>query len=140
MSPRAYGSFPTTADVGLWARGRTTSELFGAAGVGLFALYTDLRRVRRRARRTVRAEAVDPAALLVAYLNELVTLVQAEGFIGRSVEAHVDGSPPVAVEAHVDGEPFDPARHLSRMDVKAVTLHRLELDLDRHTLRVIVDI
>jgi SHS2 domain-containing protein len=135
-----YGSFPTTADVGLWARGHSASDLFSALGVGLFALTTDLRRVRLRDQRTVRASADDPAALVVAFLNELIGLSQSEGFLGRRVRAHTVGTPPTAVLATVEGESFDPARHSSRMEVKAATFHHLELDLTRYRARVIVDI
>lgn len=137
---KRYGSFPTTADVGLWARGETTSDLFSAAGTGLFALTTDLRRVRPIEERTVRASAEDPTSLLVAYLSELVGLEQSEGFLGRTVVAHAVGTPPTAVLATVRGEPFDARRHRSRVEVKAITLHHLELDLVRYRLRVIVDI
>jgi SHS2 domain-containing protein len=140
MATRAYGSFPTTADVGLWARGRTASELFSRAGVALYALMTDLRRVRPREQRTVQASAEDPGALLVAFLNELVSLEQSEGFLGRRVNARPIGSPPTAVLATVEGELFDPARHTSRMDVKAVTFHELVVDLVGGRVRVIVDI
>jgi SHS2 domain-containing protein len=38
------------------------------------------------------------------------------------------------------GEPFDPARHTAGTEVKAVTLHRLSVDLERGRARVIVDI
>ena len=140
MPASRYGSFPTTADVGLWARGSSASDLFSALGVGLFALTTDLRRVRPRDQRTVRASADDPPALVVAYLNELIGLAQAEGFLGRKVLARTLGTPPTAVLANVEGETFDPARHTSRMEVKAATFHDLEVDLRHYRARVIVDI
>jgi SHS2 domain-containing protein len=137
---RRYGSFPTTADVGIWARGATASELLSAAGTGLFALETDLRRVRPRETRTVSASAEDPTALVVEFLSQLLLLAHVQGFAGRSVHARAVGNPPTSVLATVTGEPFDPDRHRLKREVKAVTWHQLELDLRRGRLRVIVDI
>ncbi|MGI0129326.1 MAG: archease, partial [Thermoplasmata archaeon] len=42
---RRWGSFPTTADIGIWATGPTDAALFEALGLGLFALMTDVHRV-----------------------------------------------------------------------------------------------
>lgn len=137
---RRYGTFPTTADVGIWARGRSASELFSAAGMGLFALETDLRQVRPQETRTVRASAEDPTRLVVEFLSQLLLLGQLEGFVGRTVHARTVGDPPTSVLATVTGELFDPERHRRKKEVKAVTWHQLELDLARGRLRVIVDI
>ncbi|MCI4348921.1 MAG: archease [Thermoplasmata archaeon] len=135
-----YGSFPTTADVGLWARADTASDLFGALGTGLYALMTDLRRIRPAEQRTVRASAPDPSSLVVAFLTELLLLEQTEGFVGREVHATTLGSPPTSVRADVNGETLDAARHARRKEIKAVTLHRLEIGFDPPRARVILDI
>jgi SHS2 domain-containing protein len=135
-----YGSFPTTADVGLWASGGSDAQMFSALGKGLFALMTDLRRVRPTEARHVSASADDPAGLVVAFLSELLLLEADGGFLGRQVTARSVGSPPTAVLAIVRGERFDPDRHSRRKEVKAVTLHQLRVDLRHHRTRVILDI
>ena len=140
MPHPTYGTFPTTADIGLWARGHSASELFSTAGIGLYALLTDLRRVRLREQRSVEASAQDPEALVVEFLNALLGLTHTEGFLGRRVVAHTVGTPPTAVLATVEGEPYDSSRHTSRLEVKAATFHHLQLDLRRYEVRVIVDI
>lgn len=137
---RRWGSFPTTADVGIWATGPTHDALFEALGLGLFALMTDLRRVRPRAERAVSASGSDPPSLVVAYLSELLLLQQTEGFLAREIRAHVVGDPPTAIVAGLAGETFDPDRHPARTEVKAVTLHHLTVDLAAGRARVIVDI
>ncbi|HYB79162.1 MAG TPA: archease, partial [Thermoplasmata archaeon] len=80
---RKWGSFPTTADVGIWATGPTAAALFEALGLGLFALMTDLRKVRRVEERAVSASGGDTTELVVAFLTELLVLEQTDGFIGR---------------------------------------------------------
>jgi SHS2 domain-containing protein len=96
--------------------------------------------VRAREERAVSASGEDPTSLVVAYLTQLLLLQQTEGFLAREIRAQPVGDPPTAIVASVSGEPFDPARHFPRTEVKAVTLHRLEVDLERGRARVIVDI
>ncbi|MCI4344234.1 MAG: archease [Thermoplasmata archaeon] len=143
MGPRPrvrYGSFPTTADVGIWARAPDPNALFEGMGRALFALMTDLRTVRPREERAVSASASDPPALLVAFLNQLVQLHDTEGFVARTVEVRLVGAPPSALVASLRGETFDPARHPSHEQVKAVTWHDLQVDLVAGSARAIVDI
>ncbi len=137
---RRWGSFPTTADVGIWATGPTPGALFEALGLGLFALMTDRARVRPRLERAVSASGEDPAELVVAFLGELLLLHETEGFLAREIRARPVGDPPTAVVASVSGEPFEAGRHAARTAVKAVTLHGLTIDFALGRARVIVDI
>jgi SHS2 domain-containing protein len=137
---RRWGSFPTTADVGIWATGKNPAALFEALGLGLFALMTDLRKVQKKEERAVSASGDDPAELVVAFLTELLVLQQTDGFLVRDIRARPLGNPPTAIVASLTGERFDPARHSARTEVKAVTLHGLVFDPDRGRARVIVDI
>ncbi len=114
--------------------------MFEALGLGLFALITDRARVRPRMERAVSASGTDPSSLVVAYLTELLLLQQTEGFLAREIRARPVGDPPTAIVASVTGEPFDPARHTARTEVKAVTLHDLQVDFAAGRARVIVDI
>lgn len=86
------------------------------------------------------ASGRDPTELVVAYLTELIVLEQTDGFIGRDIRARPVGDPPTAIVASVSGERFDPDRHTSRTEVKAVTFHDLVFDIARGRARVIVDI
>ena len=126
--------------MGIRATGVDAASLYEALGLGLFALTTDLRKVRPSDERIVRASAGDPEGLAVAFLSELLVLQQTEGFLVREIRARPVGTPPTSIRATVRGEPFDPARHDRRIEVKAVTMHRLSVDLVRGTARVIVDV
>jgi SHS2 domain-containing protein len=135
-----HGSFPTTADVGIWARASTPSALFEGLGLALFGIMTDLRKVRPAETRNVTASGADLPSLVVAYLTELLLLEQDDGFVGRKITARLVGDPPSAVLATVEGERLDEARHVRRKEVKAVTLHRLSVELDPPSARAILDI
>jgi len=137
---RRWGSFPTTADMGVRASASDVAGLYEALGLGLFALITDLRTVRAREERVVTASAEDPEGLAVAFLSQLLLLQQTEGFLVRDLHVRPVGSPPTSLLATAFGERFDPARHPARIEVKAVTMHRLSVDLIERRARVIVDI
>jgi SHS2 domain-containing protein len=111
-----------------------------ALGLGHNALITDLRKVRPSAERTIAASGTDPTELVVAFLGQLLLLQQVEGFLVRSIHARAIGTPPTSVLATVRGEPFDLERHPQRVEVKAVTLHRLAFDPAKGRARVILDI
>ncbi len=137
---RRWGTFPTTADIGLWARGPTAASLLEGLGLALFSLLADPRSVRPREPRVVTASGRDRTELAVAFLGELLVLHDADGFLGRRISARLTGRGPFAVVARVDGEPFDAARHSPRTEVKAVTYHRLEFDVRAGRARAIVDL
>jgi len=126
--------------VGIWATGATPAALLEGLGLALYGLLADPRRVRPRLERTVRAEGRDPAELAVNFLGELLVLEEAEGFLGRRIAARTRGRPCRSVIARVAGEPFDPARHVGRTEVKAITYHDLVFDPGSGRARVIVDL
>jgi len=137
---RRWGTFPTTADIGIWASGPTAGALLEGLGLALYDLFVDPRTVKPREARTVRADGSDPAELAVAFLNALLVLQETDGFLGRRIAARTRGRPPTSVEAVVSGEPFDPARHVGRTEVKAITYHDLLFDPRAGRARVIVDL
>jgi SHS2 domain-containing protein len=137
---RRHGTFPTTADIGIWATGPDASALLEGLGLALYGLLTDPRRVRPREERTVRARGRDPAELAVAFLGELLVLEESDGFLGRTISARTRGRPCTSVVARIVGERFDPERHAARTEVKAVTYHELLFDARAGRARVIVDL
>ena len=136
----SYGSFPTTADVGIRASGRTPADLFEALGLGLFALMTDLRTVRPTEERRITATASDVGGLAIAYLSQLILLQQEDGFLARQIHVRPLGDPPTSLLAVLRGEPYMAGRHPRRVEVKAATMHQLKVDLVAGRARVIVDI
>jgi SHS2 domain-containing protein len=86
--------------------------------------------------REIEVEADEPALLLVEWLNELLYLGEAEQFVPERVVALELGEG--RLRATVEGRRGEP-----RQLVKAVTLHRLELDGDDTVgwhARVVLDV
>lgn len=136
---RSVESIEHTADVGIIARGETVEDVFAAAAEGMLAFIIrpdDVRPTEIR-RRTV--EADDREGLLVAWLNDLILLLNGDAFVPADVrilecsETHL--------VAEVRGEPVHPGRHHFRLDVKAATYHQLEVSKgDGWKARVIFDV
>ncbi len=114
-----------TADAGIVVYARTLPELFELAARGMCALMVEPDSVQEREAWRVAAEGGDLAALLAAWLEELLFLADVRcacfhSFLVESVEGH-------QMRASVRGERLDPARHALGVGVKAVTHHGLEV-------------
>ncbi len=143
--PKQWELIDHTADVGLVGYGRTPAEAFASAGAGLFDLMVGVAGVRETTSRRIEVAGLDPADLLVAWLNELLYVFEVDGlvFARFDVELH-DGNRRLVATGH--GERFDPSRHAVRLGVKAATYHQAAVepadgDPDRRwRARVILDV
>ena len=84
---RPYEVLEHTADVGIRARGWTLEETFANMALGMMSLIVpELGRILEREDRRVEARAADLEGLLVAWLSEVVYLVDAERFLVAKIE------------------------------------------------------
>jgi len=114
-----------TADVGLRVWGPTIEALFSDAAAGMAGLITDAERLAPTETRTVEAEGDDLETLLVAWLNELLYLVESERFVFRQARAERvgDGRVRGTVTGRTAPEGFAFAR-----EIKAATYHNLAVE------------
>lgn len=139
MPTQPFEVIEHTADVGIIAYGRSLEELFANAAVGMMSFLIDLASVRLTQQRTVTADADEREGLLIAWLNELLVLLNADGFVpGRFTVRDLTDT---RLRADVAGELVDPTRHRFHLDVKAATYHSLEIKQDGlWQARVIFDV
>lgn len=134
-----YRTFEHTADVGIEAWGEDLAEAFEDVAGGLFSLMVDLDEVVERVERTHVIHATDREGLLVAWLNELIGLVDTEGLIFRRSTVERISERDLIVRSY--GETLDPSRHAPHLVVKAATYHDIRVDAGPPArVRVIVDI
>ncbi len=118
-----------TADVGFVATGATLDECFGAAAEALLTIMLgnpDALTARQRISIHTDGDAVDLA--LLRFLEEFIYRKDTDAAFFRPVRVAVTRQAAGwTVDAIADGEPIDRARHLLGADVKAVTLHRLQV-------------
>ncbi|HEY3246691.1 MAG TPA: archease [bacterium] len=137
MTP--FEIFEHTADVGIEARGASLRELFASAAEGMLSLLISPAAVQVRERRRVVVDADDLEGLLVDWLNELLVLLNADGFLPARFD--VQDITERSLRAEIGGEPVDPSRHHFRLDVKAATYHQLHVGRNSEwRARVILDV
>ncbi len=129
MMPYRYLEEIATADVAFEAWGATMEEVFVAASdATMNVMVHDLATIDAHEHKPLRAEAETPDMLLFALLQELIFFKDAEQLLLRvskvRIEAGADGW---SLEADSCGERIDRQKHNLIVDVKAVTLHRFEL-------------
>ncbi len=120
-----FETFEHTADIGLAARGRTLAELFENAAAGLVDLMVDPAGLRDETRLEVTLSAQDREALLIAWLNEILYLLDVHGFLPRRCRVVQVSETDLAAELW--GERVDRERHALRRLVKAATYHGLRV-------------
>lgn len=132
-----YEELDHTADVGIRAHGATLDELFAAAAAGMFSLVADLRKVRAVGEVEVRVKADDLEALMVRWLSELLFLHETQRLLLKEFDVRIDGT---SLAARARGETIDKKRHELKLNIKAVTYHRLRVDRKAGLAEVIFDI
>jgi SHS2 domain-containing protein len=127
MSPQndqaPYVAIDHTADVGFIIRGQDRSDLFRNASHCLFDTLGGTEGIQPTLSRTLSVEAQDVAALLRAFLSELLDVSYVQKLV--LVECEVTSLTDTLIEATVQGVPYDEARHDRNAEVKAITYHDL---------------
>ena len=137
---RGHATFDHTADIGLEAWGTTFGEALAEAGLGLQAIMLHGGTIRARDTRAFCVAADDAAALVVAWLSELVYAIETDGWLSATLDVSVDNA--CRLSATTRGETFDEERHVLGVGVKAVSYHDLavQCDADAVRIRVILDV
>ena len=115
-----------TADIGLRIWGPTPEALFERAAAGMASLLVDPATVEAVEERELAVGAADLEEALVAWLQEILYLYEVQRLVPARFRVERAG----AGGAHgwVAGERYDPGRHETRADIKAVTYHRLRIE------------
>jgi SHS2 domain-containing protein len=141
----AFEQFEHGADVGVRGFGATPAEAFEGAAQALFALLAEEpARVRAEVEERFEVEAANLEELLVAFLNELISLSDARRLVFGRFRVEISGgsSKPFHLTARVEGEPFDPERHEFTVAPKGATYTALRVarDGERWVAQCVVDV
>ena len=126
-----------TADIRIQAFGTDLNEIFENSAYALFDQIVDLSTVVPKGEEKIEIEARSADSLLVDYLNELIFIESAMGILFSSFSVNVSGT---RLRSSVRGEKIDRKRHLLKDDVKAVTYHMLELNIEKGYAKFIIDV
>jgi SHS2 domain-containing protein len=141
----SYEHFEHGADVGVRGFGATPAEAFEEAAEAVFALLVEkLDAVRLRVEERLEVEAANLEELLVAYLNELISLSDTRRLVFGRFQVEISGgsSSPFRLTGRAQGEPFDPERHEFTVVPKGATYTALSVarDGDKWVAQCVVDV
>lgn len=118
-----------TADVYVEAYGTNLEEAFENAALATLDVMTELEKVELKIEDVFEVEAPDEYALLYSWLEELLVKFELTGklysrFKISSMEKTPEG---LKLKAKAWGELYDPERHPSKVGIKSITYHRMEI-------------
>jgi SHS2 domain-containing protein len=118
-----------TADLYIAAHGKSLEEAFENAAAAMFEGMTELDKIKPRLEDKVEVEGYDKQALLYNWLEALLLKFETENKLySRFKIAYIEEtSKGLKLTARIKGELFDSNRHLSKVGVKAVTYHQMEI-------------
>jgi len=141
---KGYEFLEHTADAYVAAYGRDLAEAFENAAVAMFDVMTEVDEVESRVQERVEAEGEDKYSLLYSWLEALLARSQTNRMLYSKFRILSMGNSARGwrLEARIWGEKFNPKKHLQKVEVKAVTYHRMEIieEPGKVTLRFILDI
>jgi SHS2 domain-containing protein len=114
------------SDLGIEAYGNSRQEVFRNAALGLMSVIVETSRIEPGQERAVEIQALDRENLLVRWLTEILYLYDAEKFL--TAEMKFETLTDTSLKAVLLGEQYDGSKHELKLDVKAITYHKLSVE------------
>jgi len=140
---RGYKLLPHTTDAYIESVGSTFDVALESAGLALFDTMCDLNSVAEKLHDVIAVDGEDDLELAYNWLESLLLKFELEQRVYRRFQVSVSKEPKgLKLKAHAHGEFFDRKRHGAKVEVKAVTYHRMEISRqeDQVVLRFILDL
>lgn len=130
----------TTADACFLAYGKDLNELFANSALAMFEVMINTKQIKPKVKKEVEVKARDLQGLLFSWLNELLVFYGAENLAFSKFEVKIDEKN-LELKANCYGEKINPKKHETRNEVKAATMHKMEVKKNKEwKAQVIVDI
>ena len=120
-----YKILEHTADLAIRVWGKDEKELFVNAARAFFDVITDINTIRCKKTLLVKVEGADLEECFFNWLDELLSLFDARGFVGREIE--ILNWQPFCLEARIKWEKYNPKHHPLKTAIKAITYHNLKV-------------
>lgn len=144
MEKPGYEFLPHTTDAYIEARGTTLEQALEYAAAALFDTMCDIKSVSPEFTEEVDISSNDEVRLLYDWLESLLLKFELKGQVYSKFEvAPIKKSAEILqTKARISGEKFDRKRHGAKVEVKAVTYHKMEIlrEDSATTLRFILDL
>ena len=129
MDNKGFRFIEHTADVIIEAWAPTLEGVFEQSAIAMYEVMTDTSKIDRVVEKRVETEGFDLENLLLRWLEELLSITDSEGivfgeFIVEKIEKTNDS---YIIRSRCLGEEFNPEKHESRTEVKAVTYSQMRI-------------
>lgn len=122
-----YTYLEHTTDAIVSVKAKTMREAFEHAAESVSDLTFDRKTVSEQHTRSFEAKGKDIRLALLDWLESVNYVIITEGFAARRFDAKVIGGPPYTIQGIAHGEELDIAKHKFKIEVKAPTLHMMEI-------------
>ena len=144
MSFPGYEVLPHVTDAYLQATGSRLEEALEYAGMALFDTMCDLKSISPDQVEDLEVTGTDDVALLHNWLESLLLKFELERKVYSKFKVTLAKRPSNNLQANakIYGEPYDRRKHGAKVEVKAVTLHKMEVlqDDGMTVVRFILDL
>jgi SHS2 domain-containing protein len=131
-----------TADAKFKAYGKNLEQAFKNAALAMFSLMINEKEINAEIKKDIRISAVDKKNLLYKWLEELLFLLDTEGFLLKEVNLlNIKGKDKFELTARVTGDKVK-EKYKIKGEVKAVTYHEMEVKEEKNktVVQVVVDL
>ena len=145
-----YDYFDVTADIGFYAYGKSLEEAYENAGLAMFNVITDIKKVKKQQSKEFEIVSVVLVSLLYDYLEELLFLQDTEFLffsdfninIEKIVDENSSSLENYKLTCSAYGEEINWDVHTHKSEVKAITFHKMCVKEDDGVfkLRTILDL
>jgi len=131
--PGKFDYLEHTADIYIVAYGSDLLELFENAGLSLFESMTNTSRVEPVIEKKIIAEGFDLENLLYRWLEELLIIYYSENIMCSKITVEEitikrsNGETTYTIKGVCRGEEFNPNKHESKVEIKAITYHLMRI-------------
>ena len=125
MENRSFEVIDHTADIGIIVYGANIAHLFSNAASALFSLIAEPESITERLHRYTKVTAENSENLLVAWLNELIYLFDAEHLLFNRFQINNLNNNQLMAICY--GETINPQKHRLKKYIKAATYHKLQI-------------
>lgn len=118
-----------TADAYVEAYGTSLEEAFENAAMATLDVMTEPEKVEIKIEDALEVEAPDEYALLYSWLEEILVKFELTGKLYSSFKISSIEKTPLGwkLKAKAWGELYDPEKHPSRVGIKSITYHQMEI-------------
>lgn len=118
-----------TADAYVEAYGTSLEEAFEKAALATLDVMTEPEKVEPKIEDVLEVEAPDEYALLYSWLEEILVKFELTGKLYSSFKISSIEKTPLGwkLKAKAWGELYDPEKHPSRVGIKSITYHQMEI-------------